>query len=227
MTRRVAPAVPVLDVAFTDHVRLLPARWHEPAPLVDPGSESDTLDALASLATRLSSPGRATPDPAASETTRWRRRCVESAFAHPRVPGGSRFNDETRGAWYSADGLDCAADEVGWHHARDLRAIGRMRDELEYEVLLADFRGAFHDARGLPVGAGVLHPDPEVAYPAGQALAASLVSTGSRGLIYPSVRHVGGRCLVAFDPDAIDAVREGGRVRLIWDGSPSHALVRL
>ena len=220
------PRLPSVDATLDDRIRLLPARFHEAAPLVDPGAEGDNLDALVTLASGLGPDGRA-PSPLVigAELTRWQRRCVEAAFEHAR-PGGSRFNDERRGAWYSADTVDCAAAEVGWHHARELRAIGRLHDTLDYEVLVADFRGAFHDARILPIGTGVLHPEPEVAYPAGQALAADLINAGSRGLIYPSVRHDAGQCLVAFDPDAVGGVREGGRVRLVWNGSEDHALVR-
>ena len=221
------PKVPSIEVAFDGHVRLLPARFHDPAPLVDSGRESDTLDALASLAGRLGSTGAiGALHPAETDLARWRRRCVDAAFDHPR-PGGSRFNDERRGAWYSADSVPCAANEVGWHHARELLAIERLHDVLEYEVLAADFRGEFHDARGLPVGIGVLHPNPDVAYPLGQALAAALTRDGSRGLIYPSVRHDGGRCLAAFDPGAVDNVRESGRVRLVWNGTAEHELVTL
>ena len=75
----------------------------------------------------------------------------EAAFDHPR-PGGSRFDDERRGAWYSADSVRRAADEVGWHHVKELLAIERLHDVLDYEVLAADFRDEFYDARGLAVG---------------------------------------------------------------------------
>jgi len=227
MTGVAVPKVPSIEGVFGDHVRLLPARFHYPAPLVDVGAESATLDALASLAGRLGSAGTSgVLSSAETDLARWRRRCVDAAFDHPR-PGGSRFNDEHRGAWYSADSVQCAADEVGWHHARELLAIERLHDVLEYEVLAADFRGEFHDGRSLSVGAGVLHPDPNIAYPLGQALSAELTRDGSRGLIYPSVRHDGGRCLVAFDPEAVDNVREGGRVRLRWNGTTEHQLETL
>ena len=92
MKRPAVPTVPRIEVAFEGHVRLLPARFHDPAPLADPGHESDTLnalDALVSLAGRLGSTDAADsrePRSNEMELARWRRHCVEAAFAHPR-PG--------------------------------------------------------------------------------------------------------------------------------------------
>jgi hypothetical protein len=143
---------------------------------------------------------------------------INAAFAYTRI-GGNRFNDGRRGAWYcSWDALTSAA-EVGYHRTRELSYIGRYEDEARYVELLADFIGDFPD-----IGDGSteqsLHPDPGVGYPAGQALAADLRRQGHRGLVYPSVRRTGGRCLVAFDPGAVQNVRPGATWRLTWNGSP-------
>ncbi|HAE01396.1 MAG TPA: hypothetical protein DCG04_08025, partial [Rhodospirillaceae bacterium] len=45
-----------------------------------------------------------------------------------------------------------------------------------------------------------------------------------RGLIYPSVRHEGGRCFVAFDPGIIQNVRPGASWKLIWNGTPEFTI---
>ena len=43
---------------------------------------------------------------------------------------------------------------------------------------------------------------------------------GSNGVIYPSARHAAGACLVAFRPDLVLNLRQGGIWRLAWQGSP-------
>jgi hypothetical protein len=88
--------------------------------------------------------------------------------------------------------------------------------------LLADFIGDFPDLHGEAHPA--LDPVPERGYAAGQRLAGDLRSEGHRGLIYPSVRHSGGRCFVAFDPGIIQNVRPGASWKLVWQGAPEFTI---
>ena len=72
-----------------------------------------------------------------------------------------------------------------------------------------------------------LQEDPALAYPAGQALALRLrKELDSNGIIYPSLRRAGGTCLVAFRPDLVLNLRQGGLWRLEWQGSPSPTMTR-
>jgi RES domain-containing protein len=152
---------------------------------------------------------------------------INAAFAYTRA-GGNRFNDGARGAWYCAwDALTSAA-EVGFHRTRELAFIGRYDDEGHYVELLADFIGDFPDLSledAQRNSQPALHADPAIGYPAGQALSAELRRKGHRGLIYPSVRRAGGRCLVAFDPGAVQNVRPGATWRLSWSGSPDFDVI--
>jgi len=67
-----------------------------------------------------------------------------------------------------------------------------------------------------------------IAYPAGQALALRLRKVlDSGGLVYPTVRHAGGTCLVAFRPDLVQNLRQGGTWRLEWQGVPTPAITRV
>jgi hypothetical protein len=100
--------------------------------------------------------------------------------------------------------------------------IGRYDDEARYVELLADFIGDFPDLHGEAHPA--LDPAPERGYRAGQHLAADLRSEGHRGLIYPSVRHPGGRCFVAFDPGIIQNARPGASWKLVWQGAPEFTV---
>lgn len=149
---------------------------------------------------------------------------INAAFSYTR-PSGNRFNSGERGAWYCAWEMLTCAQEVGFHRTRELGFIGRYEDEAHYLELLADFIGDFPDLHGSAPAA--LDPDPSVGYPAGQALAADLRRQGHRGLIYPSVRHQGGRCFVAFDPGIVQNVRPGASWKLEWSGAPEFSIMAL
>jgi RES domain-containing protein len=146
---------------------------------------------------------------------------VNAAFTYTRA-SGNRFNTGARGAWYCAWDMLTSAQEVGFHRTRELGFIGRYEDEARYVELLADFIGDFPDLHGRAHPA--LDPDPDRGYPAGQRLAAELRGEGHRGLVYPSVRHPGGRCLVAFDPGIIQNVRPGAGWKLVWQGAPEFTI---
>ncbi|MEM9032541.1 MAG: RES family NAD+ phosphorylase [Pseudomonadota bacterium] len=146
---------------------------------------------------------------------------INAAFTYTR-PTGNRFNAGERGAWYCAwDTLTCAM-EVGFHRTRELGFIGRYEDQARYVELLADFIGDFPDLHGDEHAA--LDPNTDRGYRAGQRLAAELRGDGYRGLIYPSVRHKGGRCFVAFDPGIIQNVRPGASWQLVWQGTPEFTI---
>lgn len=147
---------------------------------------------------------------------------INAAFTYTRT-NGNRFNDGSRGAWYCAWHSLTAAEEVGFHRTRELEYIGRFYDEARYVELLADFIGDFPDLHDQPEHLS-LHPDPEKGYPDGQRLAYDLRRQGHRGLIYPSVRHSGGRCFVAFDPGIIQNVRPGARWKLVWNGQSEFSI---
>ncbi|MBP1847528.1 RES domain-containing protein [Rhizobium petrolearium] len=153
---------------------------------------------------------------------------INAAFTYTR-PGGNRFNDDERGAWYCALQTETALAEVSFHLTRELEAINRFENVTDYAELIADFVGQFHDLRGGEFAADPsLSADPAVAYPAGQALAKWLrTEKDSPGLIYPSVRSTGGTCLVAFHPSLVQNLRQGAIWRLEWQGGPKPEIARL
>lgn len=147
---------------------------------------------------------------------------INAAFTYTRA-SGNRFNGGDRGAWYCSYSVLTSAEEVGYHRTRELGYVGRFEGEARYVELLADFIGEFPDLDDDP-GHPALDPDPAIGYPEGQALAATLRRQGHHGLLYPSVRHKGGRCLVAFTPGIIQNVRPGARWKLTWSGTPDYAV---
>jgi RES domain-containing protein len=139
---------------------------------------------------------------------------VNAAFTHAR-PDGARFNGPTRGVWYAAFELLTSQTEVAYHRAVELREIQWKEEEVSpYIDYLADFRHEFHDIRRDPDFAECLDPD---SYEASQGLASRLLSSGSAGVLYPSVRHEGGVCIACFRPPLVLHVREGAMVTLRFE----------
>src|SRR3546814_7959863 len=78
----------------------------------------------------------------------------------------SRFNPETRGAWYCAFEIETSLAEVSFHLTRELANIGRYENQTDYAELFAGFIGPFHDLRGITRELSCLSPDPPIGYPA-------------------------------------------------------------
>lgn len=216
-------------------VRLIPETRHKPPVLrglVDSDDEADILAELEGetsarlIAEREGGPALDRRELAfarrAHDLKLYGQSHINAAFTYRRA-GGNRFNGAERGAWYCAWNVLTSAEEVGFHRTRELGYIGVYVDAARYVELLADFIGDFPDLHDEPAQPA-LHPDPDLGYAAGQALAAAVRREGHRGLIYPSVRHPGGRCFVAFDPGIIQNVRPGASWQLAWTGTPDFCI---
>lgn len=210
--------LPISEIAQQRTVRLIPSGTYKPPvlrALVDDEAELETLAALEGLTSkRLAAPV------ASQDYDAWGRSYIAAAFTYTRR-GGNRFNDESRGAWYAGFDDRTSLSEVAFHKTRELAYIDHFHDQVDYRALHASFIGRFHDLRSVEPPPDCLHGDVELAYPLGQALARELIAQGARGLIYPSVRHPGGICLVAFQPNVVQDVTPGANWRLTWDGSPN------
>lgn len=225
---------PTVDLAQRDTVGVIATgRLKQPAPLPLAAS-GDALEAFAGLESvtngrlRAEEAGLPDLDPRELVFGRADYTFVNAAFTHTR-PGGNRFNDSSRGAWYCGFEAETAVTEVGFHLGRELAAIDRFDNVTDYAELIADFVGPFHDIRGTDFAADpCLHADPAIGYPAGQALAQRLrQEPASNGLVYPSVRRAGGTCLAAFRPDLVQNLRQGGIWRLRWHRSPEPQILRV
>jgi hypothetical protein len=134
---------------------------------------------------------------------------VNAAFTHP-GPHGGRFNDSRRGAWYAGVELETSIDEVAFHKRRFLKE-SRISERIsfDYADFLADFSGQFHFLDDSERDQ-CLQPNPvPQCYGPSQALANSLLYTGSSGIVYPSVRRSGGTCIVCFRPALVFHPRRG------------------
>jgi RES domain-containing protein len=134
---------------------------------------------------------------------------VNASFTHPN-PSGGRFNGPARGAWYAAFAMHTAQMEIAFHRAAELKEIGWKAEEVfTYIDYVADFRHRFHDLRNDPDFAACLDPN---SYAASQALGLELLTSGSAGIVYPSVRQKSGVCIACFRPPLVLNVREGPKV---------------
>lgn len=216
-------------------IRLIPETRHKPPVLrglVDTDAEAEILAQLeGETSARLIAEREGSPALDRRELVFARRAHdlklygqshVNAAFTYTR-PTGNRFNGGDRGAWYCSYDILTSAEEVGFHRTRELGYIGSFNDEARYVELLADFIGDFPDLAD-DTGHPALNADTQTGYPEGQALAATLRREGHRGLLYPSVRRAGGRCLVAFDPGIVQNVRPGAGWKLTWTGTPDYTI---
>lgn len=147
---------------------------------------------------------------------------IMSAFTHP-APGGARFNDASRGAWYAAGDLETAHAESIHRRRSALAEIGTFETVMRVRRWFADFVGEFHD---LTANHATFAPyyDPQ-SYEASQRLARELLGVGSLALVYRSVRRPEGRCIACFRPTAVANVRPAGIFEYAWSG-PSDPRVR-
>jgi|ERR1700693_1393883 RES domain-containing protein len=147
---------------------------------------------------------------------------VNASFIHAN-PLGGRFNSAGRGAWSAAFEMPTAQTEVAFHRAAELREIGWTAEEVSpYIDYLADFRHEFHDVRGDQDFAYCLDPN---SYAASQALGLKLLTSGSAGIVYPSVRHKNGTCIVCFRPPLVLNVQEGPMVKFTFADAKMTAVV--
>ena len=217
--------VPVTTEAFPRTVRLVTtARLRAPVlmPLVDSEDELALLGEIeGATSARLMAQERGISGLAANELVYDvpHAHFINASFAYARPQQPNRFNGASRGAWYAALALETCLAEVGFHLTNALADAGDFNATVEYAEMFCSLAGDFVDLRQRPQHPS-LGADIATAYPLGNALAESARAEGLNGIIYPSVRHPGGTCLVALRPAAVQSVRQGDVYRMIWRGRP-------
>ena len=140
---------------------------------------------------------------------------VMAAFTHLNRDG-SRFSDGSYGVYYAAQALETAIAEVSHHRTVFLACTREPAIDVDMRVVTARLDASLHDIGALgAAGAPLLDP---IDYAAPQALGRALRAGGSWGVVFPSVRHAGGRCVGIFRPKALRLARSGAHLALHWDG---------
>lgn len=142
---------------------------------------------------------------------------VMASFTHLN-PKGSRFSDGSYGVYYAAAELETAIAETVFHFeefARDSADPPRMED---MRVLVGSVAADFEDVDALPEPLRSLVLDP-ASYVAAQPHAKQLRDGGALGVVYPSVRRIGGVCIGAFKPRAVGLPHQERHLKYRWDGT--------
>ena len=225
------------QVDFTDPttIRLISTAYIDQpamAPLADDEDDLAILEEIEGLTSArrtvtLPVPGGLDPAELLTAAAGYGWTYINAAFCYTRATG-NRFNGPERGAWYASYGDDAALTaqaEVSWHLTRELEATGVFENLTAYRELLAGFTTRMYHLAGRE-GETVLSPDPRIAYPFGQTLAQDVQGSGGNGLLYPSTRRDGGRCLVAFRPHLVQNVRQGDTWTFTWRGEATPEITR-
>jgi hypothetical protein len=217
-------SVPVVTEAFLRTVRLVStARLRPPvlSPLADGEAELAALAEIegatsARLTAQSTGISGLRPNELVYDVPHANFINASFAYAKPREP--NRFNGPNRGAWYAALAVQTCLAEVSFHMTMFLAAAGDLHATVEYAEMFASAAGDFLDLRAAP-NHPCLGTDIATAYPLGNALADQARANALNGIVYPSVRHVGGTCLALLRPAAVQSVRQGDVYRLTWDGA--------
>ena len=216
-------------VQWRDTIRLVPSRYPS-AGILDRISEAEDLEAIIELEAwtndRISNELGTLYRLPREEWVAGKRMAsvVMAAYCHPRT-GGARFTNSERGGWYAARTVETAHAEVIYHRGRELEEIGVSDTHVQVRTYLADFSGRFHDIREARAEYRPLL-DPS-GYAASQRFGQGLLEAGSHGIVYRSVRHEGGECLVCFRPKMVVNVRAGRYYEYRWQGSRSPTVREL
>lgn len=222
------PAPPLARLDWKRSCRIIPSRY--PAVgLFDAVATPADVDAVIELESWTNDRINAelgvlsTVPPEQWTTGRPHASVVMAAFCHPK-PGGARFSDEARGAWYAARSVETAIAESVYHRTKELAEIDWFETRVEMRLYHADFRESFHDIRRGARYAPLYDPDD---YTASQRFAADLLAAGSNGIVYRSVRDAGGEGLACFRPRLVLNVRVAAHYEYRWDGDRRPIVRRL
>lgn len=141
---------------------------------------------------------------------------VMGPLTHVSEDSKGRFHDGKFGAYYTAARFETALSEKVHHQSFFFKATNQTPGWFsEFRELVGAVDHKFHDIRDDENFADMLDPDD---WEPGQTLARQLRSSGSDGIVYPSVRDPNGICLAAFWPDTIAIPQQGRSIAFHFDG---------
>jgi hypothetical protein len=152
---------------------------------------------------------------------------IMAAFTHLN-PNGSRFSDGSFGVYYAGRTQDTAVAETVFHTERWALESQDPPTAFTMRVYIGEIlERPYHDLRGEPgIYAHLLNPDLDGYGPA-QQLGQALRAAGSWGILYPSVRDVGGECAAVFRPSALGPVHQSTHLAYVWDGTAVEDVIEL
>lgn len=140
-----------------------------------------------------------------------------SPFTHVSVDRPSRFTDGSSGVLYVGNAFETALFETIHHHGRFMARTAEAPGwSSQFREIVLTVRANLHDLRGIDLANPALDPG---SYVAAQRLAEALKAAGANGLVYPSIRHLGGECVGLFYPDCASEPVQGRHLDYHWNGT--------
>jgi hypothetical protein len=144
---------------------------------------------------------------------------VMAAFLHV-APNGVRFNASELGAWYAAAALRTAVAEVAHHLRREAVARGILELARTYREYSCTLAGSYLDIRGKQIVHRELYASDS--YAASQRFGEDVRARGDAGIIYDSIRHLGGTNAVAYRPRNVNDVVEADHFEITVEAASSR-----
>lgn len=129
---------------------------------------------------------------------------VMASFLHA-APSGLRFSSTELGAWYASMAIGTAIFEVSHHLRREAQRSSLPEMRGQFRTYSAMLDGAYEDIRGQQAARPELYSLTDFA--ASAAFGEEIRRTGD-GIIYDSLRHLGGVNVVAYRPRKIRQVTQ-------------------
>ena len=142
---------------------------------------------------------------------------IMAAFTHLN-PEGSRFTDGTYGVYYAGKTIDTAIAETLFHKAQFLAATNEPPIEIDMRSYASEIDTQLHDIRNLQAEIPDIYDRDPANYGAAQSFAINLRDSGSNGIVYSSVRDMGGECIAVFRPSVMSPVAQGKHYCYVWNG---------
>lgn len=140
-----------------------------------------------------------------------------SPFTHVSADRPSRFTDGSSGVLYVGNAFETALFETIHHHGRFMARTAEAPGwSSQFREIVLTVRANLHDLRGIDLANPALDPG---SYVAAQRLAEALKAAGADGLVYPSIRHLGGECVGLFYPDCASEPVQGRHLDYHWNGT--------
>jgi hypothetical protein len=143
---------------------------------------------------------------------------VMAAFTHIHKP--SRFTDGSYGIYYAGLSKETAIRETVYHRERFMKSTNEDPSDLTMRVYEGQIIKHLHDIRDSEFSN--LHaPDNHIE---SQGFGRLMRDKKSWGLIYNSIRHIGGSCIAIFRPPAISFPKQTLHLKYHWNGEKIFAV---
>jgi hypothetical protein len=136
---------------------------------------------------------------------------IMASFLHG-GPTGLRFTSPDLNGWYASLERRTAIAEVAHHLRREAVNMRRSSLTLQYRTYSARLEGVYQDVRGMATSHPELYKLDD--YTASQTFGETIRASGGDGIMYDSVRHVGGVNVVALRPKNVRDVLMGAHYEI-------------